>query len=634
MQEWDDTRVMAFDFETSGTLPEYGLQPWRVAQGLSWATSLVTLRVTEQGPRLGGGLDPARPDMKLFLEEALDTKSTIAGWNTTFDIGWLIAYGFEAEVMRLKWLDGMLLWRHWFIEPEYDVTDMYKRKPYTLKACVAQYMPEQQGYEEEIDFHSTDPAERAKLHKYNQKDVIFTHKLTRKWYEALLNDDPRRLRAALIEADSLPLVAKANLDGMVLDSLATRELAQHLDNVADDRLAQLAEHGVTEKIVRSPTQLAGLMFDDWKLPVIKENVGAKTGKVSRSTDKEVLHELSFVDDRVAKLRQYREALNNKKKFALTPLESADYNGDYRTRPSGIIFGTYSGRMTYASAQGKNKEKRQTGFALHQEKRGSEYRNAITAPPGYQIVEFDAAGQEFRWMAIASGDETMLSLCLPGEDAHSYMGAQVNALDYKGLIQSVKSGDKTASEVRRLGKVANLSLQYRTSAAKLKAVARVDYHMPMELPEAQKIHQTYQRVYKGVPRYWADQIALTQRLGYVETIAGRRVVVQGDWGRGGNGWRMGSTAINYRIQGTGADQKYLAMSVMRPYLVKTGSYFGWDLHDGIYFFVPDAVVDRFVVEGRHLLNNLPYKKAWDFTPPIPLPWDCKVGTSWGDLKEIH
>jgi hypothetical protein len=37
---------------------------------------------------------------------------------------------------------------------------------------------------------------------------------------------------------------------------------------------------------------------------------------------------------------------------------------------------------------------------------------------------------------------------------------------------------------------------------------------------------------------------------------------------------------------------------------------------------------------YLLNNLPYKKAWGFTPPIPLPWDCKASDkSWGQLKEV-
>jgi DNA polymerase I-like protein with 3'-5' exonuclease and polymerase domains len=80
--------------------------------------------------------------------------------------------------------------------------------------------------------------------------------------------------------------------------------------------------------------MAKLLFDDGGLPVYKENVGKKTGKTSRSTDKEVLHELAFVDERCKQLRDYREALNNDTKFAQAPLISAEYNGDGRTRPQG------------------------------------------------------------------------------------------------------------------------------------------------------------------------------------------------------------------------------------------------------------------------------------------------------------
>ena len=59
---------------------------------------------------------------------------------------------------------------------------------------------------------------------------------------------------------------------------------------------------------------------------------------------------------------------------------------------------------------------------------------------------------------------------------------------------------------------------------------------------------------------------------------------------------------------------------------------WDLHDGLYFYVPKDVVHRVAEKFKVVLDNLPYNKAWGFIPPIGLPWDCKVGSSWGSLKE--
>lgn len=628
---WDDYLFTAFDFETSGTLPEYALQPWRVKDGDAWATSLVWLYKMGNELQIEGGLRPNRDMMEAMLDYAIAYDAYIIGWNTVFDIQWLLAYGLEEKVFKCKWLDGMLLWRHLFIEPEYDM-DRSKKKSYGLKPAVEEFLPQFAGYADEVDFHATDPASLKVLHDYNIRDSAFTLRLTKLFWHRLLAENPKGLQNALIEAECLPMVAKANLEGMVVDTVATRELQAYLQDVARRSLEILAPHGVTEAVVRSPTKLATLMFDQWMLPVLKENTGKKTGKVSRATDKEVLHELSFKDERAKLIRLYREALNNDTKFAQTPLDSILYNGDGRTRPQAIVFGTYSGRLTYASKQGKNKDERQTGFALHQEKRGADFRNAIVAPPGYTIIEFDASGQEFRWMAIASNDTTMLQLCMPGEDPHAYMGAQVNMVKYQDLVARLAAEDKEAKPMRQLGKVANLSLQYRTSARKLLTVARVQYELPMELPQAQMIHTTYQRAYPGVPVYWKMQIAETKAKGYVETFGGRRVQVKGDWS-GSFGWSMGSTAINYRIQGTGADQKYLAMALLKPILTEVGGWFGWDLHDGIYMFVPDEKVAAAVPLMRKTLNNLPYREAWGFTPPIPLPWDCKIGKAWGSLKEI-
>lgn len=898
---WNPTKFVAFDVETSGTQPEYALQPWRVDTNEAWLTSMAIIE--HNGSTLvanGSKLAPTPADVRAFLHRAIDEDLFVVAWYATFDIAWCVAYGCADLVHKVRWLDGMLLWRHLSIEPEYD-TDRGKRKSYSLKAAVPEFLPvEHHNYSDEIDFHDESPAARAKLLAYNNRDAVYTWVLAHQlWHELT----PRQLNAALIEASCLSLVAEANYFGMPVDTLACRSLTAKLDDTAARMLVILAPHGVTEKIVRSPLKLAKLMYDDWKLPVLKENVGAKTGKISRATDKEVLHELAFMDPRCADLRSYREALGNKTKFADAPLAAAAYNGDGRARPSAIVFGTYTGRMTYSSKQGRGVNELQTGFALHQEKRGREFRSIIVPPPGYALMEVDAGGQEFRWMAILSGDTTMKQLCLPGEDMHSYMGASIVGVAYREMVAAFKAEDKDAEQNRYLGKVANLciaegttvltdrgpcnieqvcaddlvwdgerfvahagvsfsgvrevisyagitgtpdhkvlvdgmwvelqgasrygwriepalgagrtstgraalrivgglvgraireiwgavyesalrlwsgegrqlaydgsrsinmlqglrdpgatragrrvhlqdttrqaiagesermvsalsqsrgqvvsqlwrawdrvqvlirqggrrvpqgaltasnvpetghrpdqqrwplrawklalgyaqgepgqsrqvrtydivncgpntrfaanglivhnSLQYRTYPKTFCKVARVQYNIPMELPTAQRIHTTYKQTYRDVPRYWENQIRKTRALGYVETLAGRRVNVVGNW-EGSLAWKMESTSLNYPVQGTGGDQKYLAMRVLKDYLPTIGAFFAWDLHDGIYMYVPEDMVERAAADIRQLLDNLPYREAWDFTPDIPLPWDVKSGFSWGTLKEI-
>jgi DNA polymerase-1 len=272
----------------------------------------------------------------------------------------------------------------------------------------------------------------------------------------------------------------------------------------------------------------------------------------------------------------------------------------------------------------------TGIALHQWKRGQDYRRLIQAPEGYTLVELDFAGQEFRWMAVASKDETMLGLCAEGEDAHSYMGAAIAEIDYRGLIKSVGEGNTEAALQRKMGKFANLSFQYRVSAKTATMKARVDYELEVELQFVTQILATYKNIFSGVPDYWSEAIQLSKEQGYAETLSGRRVQIKKDW-TGQDKWPNESTAINYPIQGTGGDQKYLALAVARNELNKWGAKFYYELHDGVFFITPTPKVQYFADDFRQRLSNLPYKAAWGVSLPIAFPVDAKQGPTWGDLR---
>ena len=103
---------LALDVESSGTLKEYGLQPWRVEQRKTWLTSIAWTRVVDGALVRNGELYPSRAQVRAILEEAITRGETIIGWNVTFDIAWLIVYAGYDLVMKLKYLDGMRLWRH------------------------------------------------------------------------------------------------------------------------------------------------------------------------------------------------------------------------------------------------------------------------------------------------------------------------------------------------------------------------------------------------------------------------------------------------------------------------------------------------------------------------------------------
>ena len=623
------TRFISFDVETSGELPEYALQPARAKDGKSWITTFAYC-YTDDGKKIvsAGKIRPNKVDLEAMLDFAIATNRKIVGWNVGFDIAWLMAYDLLEKAQQVKWFDAMLFWRHLEIRPGYlNAEGEYAEKQsFRLKEDgMPRFFPEYAGYEENVDYHATDDESMQNLFVYNKRDINFTLRIAETVFNQL---SAEQQQAAIIEAECLPMVAYASyLQGLTVGRKAVEKLDSDLKETAERALERLEALGATAKVLASPKQLANLLFDEWGMTPLK--MSKKTG--NPSTDKESLYEIAFDDPRAKIVRDYREAVGNRKKFATTVMDSMDYWGEDITRPSAIVFGTYSGRMTYSSAQGRNKNKRQTGFAIHQMKRGKEFRGIISAPEGYVIGEFDAAGQEFRLMACASEDETMLALCQPGEDPHGFMGARINRVDYHELIKNVAAGDKTAKGYRQLGKVANLSLQYRTSAPKLRSVARVQYQLPMQLPEAKMIRETYVSTYVGVPRYWKKQIALGKQLGYVETFAGRRVQLGHRWTTE-NSWSLESTTINYRIQGSGADQKYLAIAALKPFLQANGCYFYFELHDGLYILMPEGREMDLSRQILGILNGLDYQKAWGWTPLCPLTWDCKLGKDWGSLKE--
>lgn len=615
----------SLDVETTGELPEYALQPWSKRGRLN---SIAIARRREG--RYTADVTTARctqHELWCMARDLLQPGAAIVGWNLPFDVAWLISIGLREQVEQVEWLDAMQLWRHLTRIPESDIPNARSRKQYGLKQAVAEFLPRFAGYGDDVDFHPTTDAGWAKLLQYNKLDAMLTLKLAEIFWDKL-RKNPKQLQCAMIEARSIPPVADAAVTGLYVDIEWGDELGRKLDSEIVELGAELGALGVTQKVLASPTQLASLLYDEWGLPIM-----GRTPKGAPSTDKEALYELAFVDARANIIQRYREAQGLRTKFLNKVIESCDYNESLTSHPTANIYGTYTGRMTFSSSVGRNKDKRQTGFAVHQMSGQAQYRKLIIPPNGFTLIEWDAAGQEFRFMAIASEDTTMLSLCEEGEDAHAFMGADIRPdWEYRQLQRAAKTGDKEAGHARKLGKVLNLSCQYRIGQKKFRSSSRVKYGLDLGVDEAERLRRQYYLTYPGVKPYWKQAVRTGKIEGYAETLGGRRVQLNGYWSDPDKGWMLESAAINFPIQGSGADQKYLAIATLKPLLKKYGGRFYFELHDGIYAIVPNKVAMKAALEGRERLNNLPYKKAWGWVPPIPLPWDVKVGPSWGELEE--
>ena len=758
------SRIIAVDIETIGEKPEYALQAYRYDGEQTRIRAISYAWVDEtDGLKTHSILDPTAEGMWAFFELYKDRMWV--GWNVCFDVSWFLAAGLDI-VSNLKWLDAMLLWRHVVVEPESDEVKG-KKKSYALKAAMKEFYPEYADFKDFEDFQTTDPEKLKLLLNRNRMDAAFTLKLADRFWSMLTNE---QRTTALIESACIPMVAETFNTGLRIDVVEAEKLQAELTETSDDIYESMVLNNpeIADIDLGSPKQLSSLLYDQWGLTVTKQ-----TEKGANSTDKEALTDLADLDPRASQLRDYREAVNTRVKFVDSPLKSQLYNGDGYTRPQAKIFGTYTGRVTYYSKQGRGKNELPTGIAIHQWPRDKRFRKLICPPVGYTLLEFDFAGQEFRWMAVASRDETMLSLCAEGEDAHAFMGGSIAGVDYRWIqesagkdpeakkfrnlgkfciaegelvltdrglipiekvllddavwdgvewvlhtgvvyqgvkevityegltatpdhivfladgsncffIEAAKKGyplaksqnddgtvrqvssdfyepgiegndnrryreplEKTIVQTKRVyditnagprnrftvsGKLVhncNLSYQYRIGAKSATIKAKTQYGLKLDENYIASTLKIYKQTYTKVPQYWRDQIQIGNNQGYVSTFAGRRVQLTGAYN-----WQRESTCINYPIQGSGADQKYLALAIAKNHIGKYDAHFYKDLHDGLFFICPNAKAEGMAHEFRQILSNLPYKQAWGRSFPIRFPVDAKMSSkSWGDLEEL-
>ncbi len=624
-------KLAVLDLETWGPGVGYGLQPWRPE---SYITVLAT--AGEQAGMKFASADPFPRDDQLteFLHWCYYEGLTIATWNGAFDIAWLLAKGASRElIMSVQWLDGILLWKRVDrMQKAYNKEELNKRGQdysYGLKQAVREFIPELAGYETDVRYDfgpmtALDDPDFQNLMTYAKIDAVATGRIVEHLWAELPDAEKS---AARQEAAMLPHVAEAWCRGIQVDKDAVISLA---GDCAKAKQALLAKVGVPDSVISSPKQLGNLLFTEWGLDPVEFTDSGKP-----STNKHSLTVLAQQDERARTILDIRNLNTRLNKFVKGPAASVPYCGDGATHPQPVIAGTYTGRMTYYSNQrlrapspktGRMSwQELPTGVALHQWQRPSEVRRMMIPPEGYLLAELDFAGQEMRLMADFSGDERMIDIFVKDLNCHSMMTARLYECSYDEI-----EVEKHTNKLRyNLGKLANLSLQYRTSADKLREKALTDYDMVLTPDEAQHAWSQYRyAMYPDVPVYWDVAIDKARQLGFAETRGRRKINLHID------GWRAESTAINFPIQGTGADQKAFALSACHDYMQQHGIRFAWDLHDGLYFYVPDTYyAANHVNNMRYIMDNLDYEGAWGWTPRVPFPVDASLGPRWGELKEI-
>lgn len=611
----------------------FALQPWRAREGTARVTCM-SIAEPESKPLLAH-----RPDIGTFLARLKGERCVT--WNGIFDIAWLIAEGYELRVGDIAWYDAMLLWK-WVDNSQHKE---YIHPHWSLVDGVKHWLKDVPWQKQFVAMKQDEPpaGTRDKYWEVRAKfDALATQMIAERAWKAL---SPKQRNSATIEAACLVPTAKSWLRGVELDTQLAgsmlpdiTEEMRHIEYRlgVSNHQAERSDPGaewVPSAILRSPKKMATLLYETWKLPCEH-----RTPKGAPSTDKAALTYLADIDDMPLEILRWRELNTQFTKFVQGTFKTNSYLGSNTSHPGPRLFSTYTGRMTYSTKSGSKGEaaKAKVGVPIHQWPRPKILRRIVKAPYGMALIEFDAAGQEATLIAQLAREETMMRVfnsAPPFNDLHSYTGSKAAGMTFEAFLKAKEQGVKAVVSERGYryqGKFMNLSLNYRIGAKSLRRKARVDYGMNVDIHKAMEWKKTYIRTYPGIKKYWKKAIEIAKTVGYAESLAGRRFALT-QWS-GDNTWGTEQSAINFPIQGSGGDQKELALMIL------TAEYpeleFAFDLHDGLFFYAEiNKALPELIMDARNRLNQIDYQSAWGWTPTVPMLWDASVGVTWGQMREL-
>lgn len=348
--------------------------------------------------------------------------------------------------------------------------------------------------------------------------------------------------------------------------------------------------------IGSTKQLATVLFEELKLPVVKKN---KTGY---STDAEVL-------ERLAPKHEIAQQVLAQRELAKLIHTYTDVLAASVSEKTGRIHASFQ-QTTGASGRliSTDPDLQRTPVRTPEGKR---IRRAFVAPEGTKLIAADWSQIELRVLAHFSADPRLIEAFEKNLDLHRRTASILFAV----------APEEVTPEQRNVGKTVNFATIYGQGATALGQI------LSIPRKDAQRYIEQYFEHYAGVRRWLDRTIEEAHAKGYVTTILGRRryipeLSMRNDTDRSA-GERM---AANTPIQGSAADLCKLAMLGIDRRLTTEAprTRMLLQVHDELVFEAPDADVERASVIIREVMEKpLPLS--------VPLVVSIGVGQSWGEAK---
>ena len=397
-----------------------------------------------------------------------------------------------------------------------------------------------------------------------------------------------------IEMPLMRVLAKMEFAGISLDENWLIQESKDLENDLKNLETKIFELCGEEFNMNSPKQLGEILFEKLKLdPKAKKT---KTGQYATSED--ILQKLASKHEIIQYILEYRTY----QKLKSTYVDALPNQIDKDTKRVHTNFSqttAATGRLASLNPNLQNIPIRTL--------RGQQIRGAFVADEGNKLISADYSQIELRLIAEISGEENMIKAFQNGEDIHASTAAKLFKIPIEEVTKTQRSQAKTV----------NFGIIYGQGAFALAE------QTGLSRTEAKQLIDSYYETYPKLKEFMAEQVAKARKLGYVETILGRKrhlqdinsnnFVVKGHAER---------NAVNAPIQGSAADIIKLAMIKIQEVLeqehLKTKMLL--QVHDELVFEAPENEVETAKKLIKENMENA-YKTE------VPLLVEVGVGKNW-------
>ena len=410
-----------------------------------------------------------------------------------------------------------------------------------------------------------------------------------------------------IEEPLIEVIEGMQTQGISLDVAYLNELSVEFHAELTTLEQAIYKHAGVEFNINSPKQLGDILFDTLELKIKNAK---KTAGGQRSTKESELEKLKGEHPIIEAILRYREL----QKLVSTYIDTlpALVGNDGKIHTTFLQTGTVTGRMGSKDPNIQNIPVRsKEGYAI---------RKAFMASPGYTLVSIDYSQIELRIAAILSEDKNLIDIFARGEDVHQGVASRVFGV----------KPDEVTPNMRRQAKVINFGILYGMGVNALRQNLGED----TKREEAQAFLNAYFQTFIRLAEYLEDTKTTARKLGYTETLFGRRRHFPGIASSvpfiRAAAERM---AINAPIQGTAADIVRVSMVNIARHLkenkLNIQVHMLLQIHDELVFEIKQGEVDKQVPA---LLLIMEQSLGGKETFGVPIKAEVKVGENWRDMDK--